>query len=118
MTRLAHLVLFCVTLSGCQTFNEAAQDGCIDRHDERPWTQMQAPPSNAEALRGLADLSPGLRGGWRHRRELWYSLPTGEVTLCRLGRNTAPRLSDSGVTYEFGPTGDLTDNGAVWFTTR
>ena len=79
---------------------------------------MPAPPANAELLRSLANVNPGLVGGWRHKRELWFSLPTGEMTLCRLGENTAARLSDSGVTYEFTANGELTDNGTVWLTTR
>ena len=117
MTRLLHLSLLCLALGACQTFAEASRESCIDGRDERPWSRMSA-PANALTLQRLADENPGLVGGWRHRRELWFSLPTGEITLCRLGENTAARFSGSGVTYEFARGGELTDNGAVWITTR
>lgn len=85
--------------------------GACFEGDPRPWTRIEE-PADASRYRDLADANRAL-GGWRYWREAWFSLPTGEITLCRLGE-----ANRSGAAYEFAADGSLTDRGLVWITTQ
>lgn len=100
----------CLLASACASL-DVARSACFE-DDTRAWQRI-AEPENAALYQHLADDNPALRGGWMYRQEVWFSLRTGEVTLCRLGE-----ANRSGVTYEFAPDGSLADRGFLWITTK
>jgi hypothetical protein len=77
---------------------------CLHESDERAWIRLTSPPPNAEQLWILATASAPY---FTFKRELWFALPTGEITLCRLGENTSPLNSRSGASWTFTLDGRL-----------
>jgi hypothetical protein len=62
--------------------------------DDRPWLQIDDPPSSSTTMRALADAHPTFPGSNPFGRETWYALPGGEIMLCR--SDAAPRNSCAG----------------------
>ena len=86
MTRLIPLALVAAAVlsSGLGTGARADDGAPCGGAETRPWAKLSRSPSNAEALRRLADAHP-YYPGVRYDREVWFSSPSGEVVLCRKG---------------------------------
>lgn len=71
-------------LESCQTLSrEPGSHPCTRNYDPRPWSRIDEPVSIADQLRALADTSADSGGSNVYKRETWFSLPSGEIMLCR-----------------------------------
>ncbi|MGE0531217.1 MAG: hypothetical protein AB7G40_10940 [Hyphomonadaceae bacterium] len=78
---LAPLAGSCASVPGYNAW--IISDFCNTGGDDRPWSRTEA-PSNAELYRSAARID---RSGWdsvpQDSREYWFTLPNGEIKLCR-----------------------------------
>jgi len=81
----AAIVLLAISgVSGCATTQGWRRHTFCAIDDTRPWTMSAAPPTNAAELSALADAHPNYPNAGRPRQtDTWFSLPTGEIMLCR-----------------------------------
>ncbi len=77
-------LLALLALSGCGSVLHPNDVGWCAGDDQRPWARMSQPPADADAMRRLADAHPNYT--FKYRREVWLTLPAGDVMLCRLDR--------------------------------
>ena len=103
MNKLALLTIIYL-LTACSTTNDSIDPddyrGNCGWHDKRDWQLAHKFSGNIEMLRSLADSNPNFAGGYNWMPvESWFSLPTGELMLCRTDRE--PYASCSGQWWQF-----------------
>lgn len=90
MRAMVLIAAFALILAGCKVPAPMGPDGCTDFEDDIDWQLLSSPPPQAELLRTLANAEnqPGeMLSAEQTRGEFWFEAPSGEIRLCRVGKD-------------------------------